>query len=79
MILWNEIAAVEGVIATRRLGYGCKWQTLAVLRLAMPMQATVCFHHSCESDLFQVRDDETRMSKPDPTPTLKIFCGGDHV
>lgn len=53
VVLWKAIAALEGLMATRRLGYGWRWLTLATARLALPLQARRCFHHSCESDLFQ--------------------------
>lgn len=55
VMLWKAMAGFEGVLATRRLGYGCWWLPMSALGLALTWQARICFHHSCESDLFQVR------------------------
>lgn len=54
VMLWKVVAGFEGVLATRRYGYGCCWLPMAALGLALTWQARICFHHSCESDLFQV-------------------------
>lgn len=48
------MAGFEGVLATRRFGYGFCWLPVSALGLALTWQARICFHHSCESDLFQV-------------------------
>ncbi|CAM9494503.1 unnamed protein product, partial [Ectocarpus fasciculatus] len=53
VILWRVLAGMEGVLATHRLGYGRCWMLMAALGLALTWQARKCFHHSCESDLFQ--------------------------
>lgn len=55
VMLWKAMAGFEGVLATRRLGYGSLWLPISALGLALTWQARICFHHSCESDLFQVR------------------------
>lgn len=54
VMLWKAVAAFEGVLATWRLGYGRWWLPMSALGLALTLQARICFHHSCESDLFQV-------------------------
>lgn len=56
VMLWKAMAGFEGVLATRRLGYGRCWLPMSALGLALTWQARICFHHSCESDLFQVRN-----------------------
>lgn len=53
VILWRVLVGMEGVLATHRLGYGRCWLPVAALGLALTWQARKCFHHSCESDLFQ--------------------------
>ena len=57
------MAALEGVLATRDLGYGDGWLSLAAVGLALPFQAKRCYHHSCESDLFQVRQAAASAAK----------------
>ena len=52
------MAALEGVLTTRDLGYGGAWLSLAAVGLALPLQARRCYHHSCESDLFQVKQED---------------------
>eukprot|EP00903_Cladosiphon_okamuranus_P022077 g20303.t2 len=53
VMLWKAMAGFEGVLVTRRLGYGCLWLPMSALGLALTWQARICFRHSCESDLFQ--------------------------
>ncbi|CAM9270584.1 unnamed protein product [Hapterophycus canaliculatus] len=53
VILWKVVAGFEGVRVTRRLGYERWWLPMAAFGLALTWQARICFHHSCESDLFQ--------------------------
>lgn len=55
VMLWKAWAGFEGILATRRLGYGCSCLPMAALGLALAWQTKICYHHSCESDLFQVR------------------------
>lgn len=55
VVVGRAMAALEGVLATRDLGYGGGWLSLAAVGLALPFQARRCYHHSCESDLFQVK------------------------
>lgn len=61
-MLWKAMAGFEGVLATRRLGYGCCWLPMSALGLALAWQARICFHHSCESDLFQARQPYAQSS-----------------
>lgn len=64
VMLWRAMAGFEGVLVTRRFGYGGFWLPMSALGLALTWQARICFHHSCESDLFQVKGHllESRVS-----------------
>ncbi|CAM9121074.1 unnamed protein product, partial [Scytosiphon promiscuus] len=53
VMFWKVMAGYESVRATRSLGYGRCWLPMAAFGLALTWQARICFHHSCESDLFQ--------------------------
>lgn len=75
IVFWKEIAAVDGFAATRRLGYDCKWQAFAGARLAMPMQARICFTHSCESDLFQASKNQRTKPRRGVLHSSRYCCG----